>query len=179
MADESTTIARPYAEAIFAHAIETERLDLWSDMLSFLAAVVSDSALSTLMHSPSLTSDQKAELLIEIGGGRLSDEGQNLVKLLVQNDRLAVLADIQSLYEARKSSHEGAIDVHITSAFAILPAQEKILVEALKKKLGCEIRISSEVNSELIGGISIRAGDLVIDGSIQGQLHKLANALAI
>lgn len=179
MAGEATTIARPYAEAVFARASETDKLDLWSDMLSLLSGIIADSALAGLMSNPSLSREQKADLVIEIGGGRLSDEGQNLVRVLVQNDRLTVLPEICTLYEALKSEHQGALDVHIASAFAINVAQERILADALKEKLGCEIRITSEEDSELIGGISIRAGDLVIDGSVQGQLNKLANELAI
>ncbi len=179
MAGDATTIARPYAEAIFARAVETEKLDLWSDMLKLLSAVVVDPALDALIGSPKLDKIQLTELMLEIGGGRLSDEGQNLVKLLTANDRLAVVPEIANLFEVRKAEHQGSIDVRVVSAYAMKPAQETHLAEALKTKLGREVRITSEKDPALIGGFRLRAGDMVIDGSVSGQLSQLANELGI
>jgi F-type H+-transporting ATPase subunit delta len=177
MSGESTTIARPYAEAIFSRALETQGLDLWSDMLGLLSSVVQDPAIAGLVASPKLNRDQLAELLLEIGGGRLSTEGQNLVKLLVDNGRAAVLPEIARLFETMKSEQEGAVDVQVSSAFPVKPAEEQALAEALKRKLGRDVRITSEIDPELIGGVRVRAGDLVIDGSVSGQLQQLAHAL--
>lgn len=179
MAGDVTTIARPYAEAVFARAVQTDKLDLWSDMLELLAAAARDPALSGLIASPKLDRSQMTELMLEIGGARLSDEGQNLVRLLVANDRLAVLPEIASHFEARKSEHEGTLDVTVTTAFELEPEQEQQLSEALKRKLGREVRVSSHEDPELIGGFHVRAGDLVIDGSVSGQLNQLANELGI
>ena len=179
MAGDATTIARPYAEAAFARAVESDKLDLWSDMLEWLATATRDPALSGLIASPKLDLTQMTDLMLDIGEGRLSDEGQNLVRLLVANRRLSVLPEIAALFEQRKAEHEGTLDVRLTSAFALEPAQEQQLAEALKRKLGREVRISSEQDQELIGGFHLRAGDLVIDGSVSGQLGKLANELGI
>ena len=179
MAADATTIARPYAEAIFVRAIETDKLDLWSDMLDLLATAARDPALSGLIASPKLDKAQMTGLILDIGGGRLSEEGQNLVRVLVANGRLAVLPEIASHFEARKAEHQGTIEVHVTSAFALKPEQEQQLAAALKRKLGREIRISSEEDPNLIGGFHLRAGDMVIDGSVSGQLGKLANELGI
>ena len=179
MAGDATTIARPYAEAVFARAVETDKLDLWSDMLELLAMAARDSGLSGLIASPKLDKVQMTELMLDIGGGRLSDEGKNLVRMLVSNGRLSVLPEIASLFEARKAEHQGTLDVHVTSAYALKPAQEQQLAEALKRKLGREIRITSEEDPGLIGGFRLRAGDMVIDGSISAQLGKLANELGI
>lgn len=179
MAGDATTIARPYAEALFARALETDKLDLWSDMLETLATATQDRTLAGLIASPKLDRAQMTELMLDIGGGRLSDEGQNLVRLLVANRRLSVLPEIASHFEVRKAEHHGSLDVHVTSAFDLKPAQEQQLAEALKRKLGREIRITSEQDSELIGGFRLRAGDMVIDGSVSGQLTRLAHELGI
>jgi F-type H+-transporting ATPase subunit delta len=179
MAADATTIARPYAEALFARAVETDTLDLWSDMLELLATAARDPALSGLIASPKLDKAQMTELVLDIGGGRLSNEGQNLVRLLVANRRLSVMPEIASLFAARKAAHQGTIDVQVTSAFALVPEQEQRLAEALKQKLGREIRITSEQDPELIGGFRLRAGDMVIDGTVSGQLVQLANELGI
>ena len=179
MAGDATTIARPYAEAVFSRAVETDKLDLWSDMLELLATAVRDPALSGLIASPKLDLGQMTDLMLDIGGGRLSDEGQNLVRLLATNRRLWVVPELATLFEARKAEHQGKLDVHVASAFALLPAQEQQLAEALKRKLGRDIRISSEQDPSLIGGFRLTAGDMVIDGSVSGQLGKLAQDLGL
>ena len=179
MAGDATTIARPYAEAVFQRAVETDKLDLWSDMLGLLGAAVADPALSGLLANPRLTTEQKTELMLEIGGGHLNDEGQNLVKLLAENGRLGIIAEIADAYEQRKAEHEGTVDVIVTTAFELKPAQEQQLSDALKAKLGREIRITSSVDPELIGGFRLSAGDMVIDGSVSGQLSQLAHELGI
>ena len=179
MAGDATTIARPYAEAVFARAVETDKLDLWSDILALLAAAVRDPALSGLVANPKLDRGQMTELMLDIGGGRLSDEGQNLVRLLIRNGRLSVLPEIASHFEVRRAEHQGTLDVRVRSAFAMAPEQIQQLAEALSRKLGREINITSEEDPELIGGFRLRAGDMVIDGSVSGQLSQLANELGI
>ncbi len=179
MAGDATTIARPYADAVFARAVETGKLDLWSDMLELLAMAVRDPALSGLIASPKLDLTQMTELMIDIGGARLSEEGQNLVRLLAANRRLSVIPEIAALFEARKAEQEGSIDVQVTAAFELQPELEQQLAAALKRKLGRDIRITSEQDADLIGGFRLRAGDMVIDGSVSGQLGKLAHELGI
>lgn len=179
MAGDTTTIARPYAEAVFARAIETDTLDSWSDMLGLLVTAAKDPALSGLIASPKLDKSQMTELMLDIGGEQLSDEGRNLVRVLTANGRLSVLPEIAGLFEARRAAHQGTLDVQVTSAFDLLESQEQQLAKTLKRKFGREIRISSERDPELIGGIRVRAGDMVIDGSVSGQLGQLANELGI
>jgi len=179
MAGDATTIARPYAEAVFQRAVETDKLDLWSDMLGLLGEAIRDPALSGLIANPRLITDQKKELMLEIGGGHLNEEGENLVKLLADNGRLGVLAEIADAFEQRKAEHEGTVDVYVTTAFELKPAQEKQLSNALKAKLGREVRINSDIDPELIGGFRLSAGDMVIDGSVSGQLSQLAHELGI
>lgn len=179
MAGDATTIARPYAEAIVRRAVETDKLDLWSDMLGLLGIAVADPTLSRMLANPKLNRQQKAELMLDIGGGRLSDEGENLIKLLAQNGRLSVLPEIAEAFEHAKAEHQGSLDVEVTTAFPLKPAQEDAIAGALKTKLGRDIRITSQEDPELIGGFRLRAGDMVIDGSVAGQLGLLAHELEI
>ncbi len=179
MAGEATTIARPYAEAIFARAVEIDKLDLWSEMLDLLAAVVSDPSMAGIVKNPLIDRNELTSLLLEIGGGHLNDEGANLVKLLVQNGRLPILPEITELFAELKAEKERVLKVHVASAYALKPAQEKQLADALKEKLGRKVTITSEKDPDLIGGVHIRAGDTVIDGSVKGQLQQLANELGI
>ncbi len=179
MAGDAKTIARPYAEAIFARAVESDAMDLWSDMLGLLTAAAADPALSGLIASPKLDQAQMTELILDIGGDHLSDEGRNLVRILVANRRMSVMPEIAELFEERKAEHDGTVTVQVASAFPLDAAEEQALAEALKRKLGREIRIASEQDPKLIGGFRLRAGDMVIDGSVTGQLGQLANELGI
>jgi F-type H+-transporting ATPase subunit delta len=179
MAAEATTIARPYAEAAFKRAVETDKLGPWSDALGLLAAVVRDPAMAGLIANPKLGKEQLTELMLDIVGDKLDDEAQNLVRLMAENDRLVVAPAVATLFEERKNAQQGTLDVQVTAAFPIDSAQESALAEALKAKLGRDVHLTSEQDPELIGGVRIRAGDMVIDGSVRGQLAQLANQLGI
>ncbi len=179
MADELSTLARPYAEAIFKRALETDSLAEWSEKLGFLAAVVESPEMNAVIGNPRLDKSRMTDFLLEVGEEQLDDEGRNLVKLLVQNDRLALIPQIAFLFEQRKADTEGVVEVHVISAYAVKPAQEKKLAEALHEKLGKTVEITSEKDPGLIGGAIIRAGDMVIDGSVRGRLQRLATELEL
>ncbi|MGD8910010.1 MAG: F0F1 ATP synthase subunit delta [Chromatiales bacterium] len=179
MAADAITIARPYAEAVFARAEESGQLDQWSEMLNFLSVVVSDPSVAPVVGNPLLDRQALIDLLLEIGGGNINEEGGNLVRLLVHNGRLGLVPEIESLFETLKAEKQRTLKVQVTTAFALKPAQEKSIANALKAKLGREVSISSEKDPDLIGGVHIRAGDLVIDGSVRGKLQQLANELGI
>ncbi|MEN8213236.1 MAG: F0F1 ATP synthase subunit delta [Pseudomonadota bacterium] len=177
MAQEASTIARPYAEAIFARAKESGSLDQWSEMLDFVASLMQDRAMQQLVKEPGHGKTQIADLIIEIGGGKLTEEERNLVRLLAENGRLQIIPEIAARYESMKDSERGELDVEVATAFPLGEAQQQSIATLLKNKLGREIRITSSEEPALIGGVLIRAGDLVIDSSVQGQLNKLANEL--
>ena len=179
MAGEATTIARPYADAAFKRAVESGKLGQWSDALGLLAAVVRDPAMAGLIANPKLSKPQLVELVFDIAGNKIDDEVKNLVRLMVESDRLIVMPAVAELFEAAMNAQQGTLDVQVTAAFPMDSAQESALADALKAKLGREVRITSEQDPELIGGVRIRAGDMVIDGSVRGQLAQLANELGI
>ena len=179
MAQEASTIARPYAEAAFDRAKETGTLDEWTGMLAFIAAVMQDSTMKSIVSNPNMTDAQISDLMLDIAGERVSDEGANFIRLLVENDRLGIVPQIAGQFEDLKSREQGILDVLVTTAFPLSDAQSGAIASALKAKLGRDIQITSIEDPELIGGMHIRAGDLVIDGSVQGQLKQLANELGI
>lgn len=174
---ELTTLARPYAKAVFAEASEKTTLDAWSNDLTMLAAYAEDTAMAEILVHPSLTSDKQAQALLSVCGDKLSAAANNLVTVLAENKRLILLPEIASLYEEMKAALENTVDVVVTSAKELSSDQADTLAAALKARLNSEVRLSSEVDESLIGGAIIRAGDLVIDGSVTGKLSKLAEAM--
>jgi F-type H+-transporting ATPase subunit delta len=174
---ETTTIARPYAQAAFELAREQGTLAKWSEALALASAVATDGGIRKLIGSPRVTRGQLADLVIDICGTRLDDAARNFVRVLADNGRLGVLPQIAALFEALRAEAEGVIEADMVSAFAVDEAQKSGIAAALKARLGREVTLTCSVDPELIGGAVIRAGDLVIDGSVKGKLAKLASAL--
>lgn len=177
MAQEKIAIARPYTEAVLGRAQETDSLDLWSDMLGLLSALVKSPELMALIDSPKLSNDQVLDALIDIGGENLNQECHNFLKILMHNRRVLLMPDIADLYERRKRECQGGLQVQVLSAYPLDEAQEQALATALQERLQRDIEIKSEQDPDLIGGILIHAGDLLIDGSVRGHLRRLANQL--
>ncbi len=185
MADKHT-IARPYARAAFELALAADRLGPWSDALNVAGSLIADGAAARFLATPALDDAQRLEFLtglIESAGGNNgvldgSDErGRNFLRLLIENDRVGVLPEIAKRFDDLKAKTENTVDVVVTSAVPLSAAQRDEIVAALRKRLGREIRLTTDTDESLIGGAVIRAGDVVIDGSLRARLSGLANAL--
>lgn len=174
---DNTTAARPYAHAVFEIAQADSSQARWSELLSFLTSVVSNDEMSQALDSPHIGAVEKGELLIEVCGGEISEAGRNFIKLLAENGRLKLMPEIMELYEEFRAQAESKIEAVVTSAYPLSDAQQQAMTEALKKKLGCDVTLVTEIDETLIGGAIIRAGDLVIDGSAHAKLAALAQTL--
>lgn len=171
---EKSTIARPYAEAIFALAKEQSELKSWSGMLSDIATVAGNETMKAMISNTNVGKSQLADLLLDICGSELSDQGKNLIRLLAENRRLSLLGEIAAQYEVLRAEEEKTIEAEVVSAFKVSDAQQKQIAEKLKARLGREVTLSCRVDPSLLGGVVIKAGDLVIDGSTIGQIQKLS-----
>jgi F-type H+-transporting ATPase subunit delta len=147
-------------------------------MLSELAAAVGNADLQAVIRSPKISVGKLSDLMLALVGGKASQIAQNFIRLLVENERLLVLPEISAQFEVLRAEAEKSVDVVVTSAYDLSDAQKQKVVAALKVKMGREIKLSCEVDRELLGGIVIRAGDKVIDGSARTRLTELAVALA-
>lgn len=174
---EIAKAARAYARAAFEVAKARGQQAKWSEMLAFLAAVANDADMARLIASPTIGRDKLAELMLNVAQGRLTPEGENLVRLLAENARLALLPLIAVEFEELRRAEEGRMDVRVVSAKPLGSDEQAKLVEALGKRLGKVITLANEVDESLIGGAIVYAGDLVIDGSMRGRLQGLANAV--
>ena len=174
---ELSTLARPYARAAFEYARDKGSLSDWSAQLHTAAAVAQDEVVAVLLGSPSSTTEQMAATMVEICGDSLEDDGRNFIRVLASNKRLPLLPEISGLFDQYKANQEKTVDVDVISAFELSGDTEQSLAEVLSKKLEREVRVDTSVDQSLIGGVLIRAGDLVIDGSVRGRLNKLAEAM--
>lgn len=176
---ELTTIARPYARAAFSYALsETDGLARWSRMLALLGGAIAADVVRRALENPLLTTAQEAKLLNDIVADDLDDAGRNFVSILADYNRLALLPRISELYEQFKAQHEKTLDVDLTSAFDVNPADEDKLAQALKRRLQKDIKITTRVDQSLLGGVIIRTEDTVIDNSVRGKLEKLSRIMS-
>lgn len=174
---ELNTVARPYTKAAFEYALDKGNLDQWSTMLSAAAQVVQDSTMAQVLTNPALTYEQKAEVLISVCEEQMDDAGKNFTVLLAENQRLALLPEIALQFARLKAAQEKKVDVDLTTAFPLDDAQQQKLAQALSTKLGREVKLTSQVDKSILGGVVVRSDDLVIDGSIRARLAKLAEAM--
>jgi len=173
---EITTIARPYAEAVFALAEKAGSLADWSEALARLAAVAEAPGVEPLLGNPKVTGAQLVDLFASVAGTQLA-EAKHLLQAMVENKRLAVLPAVRDQFEALKAEREGAVDAQIVSAFPLEGAELAALVADLERRFKRKVRPQVSVDKELIGGARIAVGDQVIDGTVRGKLQALASGL--
>ena len=174
---EPITVARPYAEAVFELARQTNALPVWSEMLRAASAVGSDVRMLSALDNPKLSAGDKEALFLSVCGDQLNAEGRSFIRVLVSADRIGLLPEIRELYETRKDEADGVARAQITSAFPIDEGQLAALKTALEKRFGRKIEASVTVDRGLIGGARIVVGDKVIDGSVDAELKAMASRL--
>ncbi len=175
--EERTTIARPYAEAAYAQARREEQVSAWADAVELLSVIVSDEAVALRLNDPRVSRAQLEELVMSVGGEAFSGTRGNFIKVLLENGRLGYAPEICSLFQALRTADENQLDVEIISAYPLDTASEGAIAMAITEKMGKEIKMNSQVDPSLIGGVIIRAGDQVIDASLRGRVNQLSNVL--
>lgn len=174
---ETVTIARPYAEALYRLASQSNALSDWSRMLELAAAVASDATMGDVIANPKFTRAEVERVFFAVTGKALTLEGQNLIRLLLENRRLALLPVIAEQFEKRKAEQSGTLEAELASAYPLSQAQVNEMVGLLEKRFARKVTARVSVDPELIGGVKIIAGDVVIDASVRGQLQNMAFAL--
>ncbi len=173
------SIARPYAKAAFELAVENQTLKAWSETLGTLALVANQPEAVIFMKRPDVSTEKAAEAFIDVldipakSTDDHNKEIKNFVQLLAQTKRLGALPAIQSLYEHMRADYEKTIEANVVSFEKLTKAQQDDLALALKKRLKRDVNLTVEIDKALLGGAIVHAGDLVVDGSIRGKLHRL------
>lgn len=174
---EISTLARPYAKAVFELASANKSFAEWSKQLAAIAEAVAVPAVAKAIHAPGVAKRDVANAIVELLKGSLDAQGASLVKLLADNGRLEAASSLASQYEKLRAEAEARIAVEITTAAPVADAQKIALSAAVTKKLDRAVDIAWAIDETLITGATIKAGDLVIDGSASGELERLKAAL--
>lgn len=175
---ELSTIARPYAKAAFEYASSENALAQWQTELQLIATLIAEPKVEVLLSDPSLTTDAQGQAFVGLCFDELGESRQRFVHVLAENHRLGLAPQILAQFTHLKAQREQTVDVEMVSAFDVPEAVRERIATALGKRLECEVMVSTKTDSSLLGGVLIRAGDLLIDGSVRGRLNKLAEALS-
>jgi len=174
---EKITVARPYAKAVFEIAQEHVALPAWSEFLTIAAHSVSDPEFAVLLGNPRVPKERLVALLVEISDESAGPMASNLLQLLAENGRLAYLPEIAFEFERLRAEAESVVEVQVASAVALSEDQRQSIADSMRKRLGKDVRLQCDIDASLLGGAIIRAGDLVIDGSLKGRLERLVIAV--
>ncbi|HCJ51321.1 MAG: F0F1 ATP synthase subunit delta [Gallionellales bacterium CG_4_10_14_3_um_filter_54_96] len=175
---EANTIARPYAQAAFDEAQKLGDLKGWSATLLRLAELMSNPEVQSAVGNPRLSKTKIEPIILELCGKQLNKQQINFIRVLVESGRLCVSAEIAAMFEGLRAEAEKFVEVTVVSAFELSDAQQQKISAALRARMEREIKLSCKIDKALLGGVVIRAGDKVIDGSAHTRLAELTNALA-
>lgn len=173
---ELTTIARPYAKAAFDFAVEAGAVESWQEMLVFAAEVAQNETMTTFL-SGGASVEQAQDLFIKVCDEQLNSQGQNLIKVMAENERLLVLPQVSEQFGELKAEYEKEITADVTSAVELTADQQANISAALEKRLARKVKLNCVVDANVVSGLIIKAGDMVIDGSVKGKLSRLATTM--
>jgi F-type H+-transporting ATPase subunit delta len=173
---ELATIARPYAEALFKASAQAD-LNALAQQVQSLAAVAGNAQLRQFAANPKVTAEQVFDLVTSVVKTSLSTAAQNLLRTIIDNDRLAALPDVAVQFQQLVNAQSGVSHAVIHSAFSIDVAQLGEVVAALEKRFGRKLDASVVVEPELIGGIRVVVGDEVLDTSVKARLEQMKAVL--
>ncbi|AUG98792.1 F0F1 ATP synthase subunit delta [Pectobacteriaceae bacterium CE70] len=173
---EFVTVARPYAKAAFDFAVESQSVDHWQQMLTFVAEVARNEHIAELL-SGAVAPQTMAKTFIAVCGDELDDACQNLIRVMAENGRLSVLSEVLAQFVQHRAELESTVDVDVISAAALNEQQLSKIAAAMEQRLSRKVKLNCKIDKSVIAGVIIRAGDMVIDGSIRGRLERLTDVL--
>jgi F-type H+-transporting ATPase subunit delta len=170
------TIARPYARAAYEIASAHGAQNGWAEKLAFAAEVAVDPQVVALFGDPRLSPQALASLFVR-GDDGAESEFSRFIGVLADNRRLRELPEIAALFEQMKRDAEHVLRVRVRSAVPLDDTDAARLVEALRRRFDSDIQLECSIDSSVMGGAVIDAGETVIDGSLKSRLAKLETAL--
>lgn len=174
---ELSTLARPYARAAFELARGEKTFPAWSAFLGLEALAATDPRVQRLIGHPKVERSELADFLLGLHKTKPSADQANFIRVLADNDRLALLPAIAELFDGYRADAENTIAAHVRAAVALSEEQESRLVKALEKRFSRQVQLDVVTDKALLGGAVIRSGDTVIDGSVKLRLAALARAI--
>ena len=177
MTGSMTTLARPYATAAFEYALQKNALPAWDGMLASAAMLAKDKKVLSLLANPTVSKKKMADFFCDVLSAVLDTEKRNFIRLLAENHRLSVLPEMARLFAAYRAEEEKKLTVQVMSATVLDDAYQQKLMAVLSKRLQRQVSLQCAIDPSLLGGIIVKAGDRVMDGSVRGKLNRLYESL--
>lgn len=174
---EINVIARPYAHAAFDYALAHNTLPMWQTMLAGLSECVSNPKVQWILQSPRYTPEQAGERILTLMKDILNPACQRFVQLLALNKRLSFLPAINDLFVGLYRAHQQILPVDVITATPLNEDDKQALAKALTAKFASQVELVYHIDPAILGGVMVRTGDKVIDGSFAGQLARLKQTL--
>ena len=169
----ASSAAKRYAQAVFTLAKEQNTLDAWQSDLALLDNIVGDHQVVSYLTNPTITSDKKVGAIESALNSNVQPETRNLVKLLIERDRAALIPEIREIFDDEVRTERGVAVANVTTADPLSDAERDLVRDKLQTLTGKTVELALKVDPEIIGGIIIRIGDQEIDGSVRNKLERM------
>jgi F-type H+-transporting ATPase subunit delta len=175
MARESA--ARRYAEAAFQIAMRDGTVEVWRSELDMAGAVVEDPTVARVLANPAVALESRDAMVDSAIGPIVSGPVLNLVKLMLRRGRIDQLPRVSTEFRRLDNARQGIVPATATTAAPLSQDEVRALVGRLEQMTGGRIELALQVDPSLLGGLVVRVGDRLIDGSVRGRLERLRNQL--
>ena len=174
----SEVIAKRYADALFAVARERQTIDQVEEQLILVKNIIHDHKdLKRVLQNPRINKDDKKAILEKIFSKEVNQEVVNVLKILVDNNRESLVADLQEAFTTIANEYRGIVDVTVTTASPLNKNDEQKIAEAFGKLYNKKLRIQSQVDPKVIGGVLVRVGNRLYDGTLLGKLSRFSQEM--
>lgn len=173
----ASSAAKRYAQALFSLGKERDTLDAWQSDLALLSSLAENETVAIYLTNPSVTPDRKLTALESALDENVQPETRNLVRLLIQRNRTDLIPQIREIFDAQVREDRGIVIAEVTTAERLHEAEQDLVREKLHTLTGKSVQLATRIDPEIIGGIIIRIGDQVIDGSVRNKLEKMRTRL--
>jgi F-type H+-transporting ATPase subunit delta len=173
----ASSAAKRYAQAVFSLGKEQNTLDAWSDDLAMLSRIVADGRIATYLTNPSVAAERRIEAFEASLNTNVQPEARNLARMLIERDRTMLIPDIREMFDAQVRTERGIVVAEVTTAEQLNDAEQDFIRQKLETMTGQTVEFAMKIDPEIIGGIVVRIGDQVIDGSVRNKLEKMRTRL--
>jgi F-type H+-transporting ATPase subunit delta len=177
MARRRTSSARRFAEAAFELAAAGDAHDAWERDLELASQLLGDERVSRVLDNPSIPLREREGLVARLLDRRVAAPVVNLVRLLARRGRTDLLAAISREFHRLLNEERGIVEAVVTSAKPLARDDQESVRETVEAMTGEKVELLAEVDESLIGGLTVRVGDRLLDASIRGRLERLRHQL--
>jgi len=172
-------VAHVYSDALFEAAIEENKVDLLFEELGQITDLfTTHPEFFELFKTPKINIEEKKKSIEEVFSGKISDEMMNFLKVILDKRRSSAIFGIKNEFDKKVYAHKGIEKATVESAVALDEAEMKGLEAKLAEMTGKQIELKNIINTDVIGGLLLRVGDKVVDGSIRRRLNDMRDNLA-